>query len=79
MLVVDFLRDQREDGIREIPPELGGFPQDVGSIIIGIGVSGNPAVAEGMIPSLSREGIHFINIGLRPLLDITPMGTFNDA
>jgi hypothetical protein len=79
MLIIDFLRDQREDGIRETPPELNGFPQDVGSIIIGIGVSGNPAVVEGMIPSLSREGAQFINVGLRPLLDVTPMGTFNEA
>ena len=69
MLIIDFLRDQREDGIRETPPELGGFPQDVGSIIIGIGVSGNPAVAEGMIPSLSREGVHF-NIGLRTMFTL---------
>jgi hypothetical protein len=79
MLIIDFLRDQREDGIRETPPELNGFPQDVSSIIIGIGVSGNPAVVEGMIPSLSREGAQFINLGLRPLLDVTPMGAFNEA
>jgi hypothetical protein len=44
-----------------------------------IGVSGNPAVVEGMIPSLSREGVQFINLGLRPLLDVTPMGAFNEA
>ena len=78
MKIAEYLAVTR-NGPRELPSELQGFPNDVGTLIIGIGVSCNPAVAEGMIPSLLHSSIRFIEIGLLPLLDATPMGQFGVA
>jgi hypothetical protein len=78
MRIVEYLAIS-QNGPRELPSELQGFPNDVGALIIGIGVSCNPAVAEGMIPSLLHSSIRFIEIGLLPLLDATPMGQFGVA
>ncbi len=78
MRIIDYLAATLH-GPRELPLEIQGFPNDIGALIIGIGISCNPAVAEGMIPSLLHSSVRFIEIGLLPLLDATPMGQFGVA
>jgi hypothetical protein len=71
MKVEEYLAHIKEYRSRQLPPpaEFNGVPQDIVSLIIATGTTGDHRTIAALLPGLSEEGIGFIEQVLFPMYD----------